>query len=140
MTDPRRSRNPFKLLLLGSLEREVLDLVCENGGGTVREICNHLSRPLAYTTVMTTLDRLYKKDLLHRQKEGRCYLYTPRTVEETDQSGRLENRSGRSNSISPVPLASYLLESVGTYDESLLQELEKKIAARRKQFEREEKL
>jgi|ERR1700678_17606 predicted transcriptional regulator len=140
MTDARRSRNPFKLLLLGSLEREVLDLVCEMDGGTVREICNHLSRLLAYTTVMTTLDRLYKKDLLQRQKEGRGYRYIPRTTEPNEQSQRPANRSGRSTSVSPVPLVSYLLDSVGTYDEALLQELEKKIAARRKQFEREEKL
>jgi predicted transcriptional regulator len=136
MTDSRRSRNPFKLLLLGSLEREVLDLVCETGGGTVREICKHLSRPLAYTTVMTTLDRLYKKQLLHRQKDGRGYRYAAQT-ERYDQSQQFANGSATSNSISPIPLVSYLLDSVGTYDETLLQELEQKIAARRKQFERE---
>ena len=140
MTDSRRLRNPFKLLLLGSLEREVLDLVCKTGGGTVREICNHLSRDLAYTTVMTTLDRLYKKDLLHRQKEGRGYRYAARTANQNDQNQDPADRSAKSKSISPVPLVSYLLDSVGTYDETLLQELEKKIAARRKQFEREGKL
>ena len=140
MTDSRRLRNPFKLLLLGSLEREVLDLVCKIGGGTVREICNHLSRALAYTTVMTTLDRLYKKDILHRQKEGRGFRYVPRAAGQNDQNQHPADRSARSKSISPVPLVSYLLDSVGTYDETLLQELEKKIAARRKQFERERKL
>lgn len=139
MTDSRRSRNRFKLLLLGSLEREVLDLVCEAGGGTVREICNHLSRPLAYTTVMTTLDRLYKKDLLQRRREGRGYRYACQTAGQNDQSRKSANGSRRSNSVSSVPLVSYLLDSVGTYDEELLQELEKKIAARRKQFEQEEK-
>jgi predicted transcriptional regulator len=139
MTDSRRSRNPFKLLLLGSLEREVLDLVCKTGSGTVREICNYLSRPLAYTTVMTTLDRLYKKDLLHRQKEGRGYRYIARADEQNDQNPQPANHSARANSVSPIPLVSYLLDSVGTYDEALLQELEKKIAARRTQFEREEK-
>jgi predicted transcriptional regulator len=140
MTDSRRLRNPFKLLLLGSLEREVLDLVCETGGGTVREICNHLSRSLAYTTVMTTLDRLYKKDLLHRQKEGRGFRYFPRTAEPSDQNRQPEDRSAISKSVTAIPLVSYLLDSVGTYDESLLQELEKKIAARRRQFEQEAKL
>lgn len=105
----------------------------------MREISNRLSRPLAYTTVMTTLDRLYKKDLLHRHKEGRGYRYTHRTARQNDQSRKPGNRFERSNSISPVPLVSYLLDSVGTYDETLLQELENKIAARRKQFEREGK-
>ncbi|MEI9978930.1 MAG: BlaI/MecI/CopY family transcriptional regulator [Edaphobacter sp.] len=135
MTDPRRSRNPFKLLLLGSLEREVLTLVCESGGGTVRYICNSLSRPLAYTTVMTTLDRLYKKDLLVRQKEGRGFHYAPRNLEHSDRN----KDAAKPNPVSRIPLASYLLDVVGTYDEALLQELEKTIAARRQQFEREGK-
>jgi predicted transcriptional regulator len=139
MTDSRRHKNPFKLLLLGSLEREVLTLVSETGGGTVRDISNCLSRPLAYTTVMTTLDRLYKKDLLIRQKEGRGFRYAPRTDEPVDRDKRAANRAARSSPVARVPLVSYLLDEVGTYDEALLQELEKKIAARRQQFEQEEK-
>jgi predicted transcriptional regulator len=140
MTDSRRSRNPLKLLLLGSLEREVLGLVCESGGGTVREICNCLSRPLAYTTVMTTLDRLYKKDLLVRQKEGRGYRYAPRTGEPVDRGKASPKTTAMENPATRIPLVSYLLDAVGTYDEALLQELEKTIAERRQQFEREEKL
>src|SRR5271167_3599767 len=124
MTEPRRSRNPFKLLLLGSLEREVLNLVCQTGGGTVRDIGNSLSRPLAYTTVMTTLDRLFKKDLLVRQKEGRCFRYAPRTAAPVD-SGKTFSRLDRLPIAPPIPLVSYLLDAVGTYDEALLQELEK---------------
>ena len=139
MTDSRRHRNPFKLLLLGSLEREVLTLVCETGGGTVRDISNCLSRPLAYTTVMTTLDRLYKKDLLIRQKEGRGFRYAPPTAEPADRDKHAANRAARSSPVARVPLVSYLLDAVGTYDETLLQELEKKIAARRQQFEQEGK-
>lgn len=139
MTDSRRSRNPFKLLLLGSLEREVLTLVSETGGGTVRDVCNNLSRPLAYTTVMTTLDRLFKKDLLVRQKDGRCFRYAPRTAEPV-YPGKASSSSDRLSSTPPIPLVSYLLDAVGTYDEDLLQELEKTIAARRRQFEREGKL
>jgi predicted transcriptional regulator len=139
MTDSRRSRNPLKLLLLGSLEREVLTLVCETGGGTVRDICSDLSRPLAYTTVMTTLDRLFKKDLLVRQKEGRGFRYAPRTAEPVDQGKAPANSTARANLVSPLPLVSYLLDAVGTYDEALLQELEEKIAARRQQFHREGK-
>jgi predicted transcriptional regulator len=139
MTDSRRHRNPFKLLLLGSLEREVLTLVCETGGGTVRDISNCLSRALAYTTVMTTLDRLYKKDLLIRQKEGRGFRYAPRTAEPVDRDKHSANRAARSSPVARVPLVSYLLDEVGTYDEALLQELEKKIAARRQQCEQEGK-
>jgi predicted transcriptional regulator len=139
MTEPRRSRNPFKLLLLGSLEREVMTLVSQTGGGTVRDICSSLSRPLAYTTVMTTLDRLFKKDLLVRQKDGRCFRYAPRSAVSVDP-GKAFSSSDRLSNTPPIPLVSYLLDAVGTYDEALLQELEKTIAARRRQFEREGKL
>jgi predicted transcriptional regulator len=139
MTEPRRSRNPFKLLLLGSLEREVMTLVSQTGGGTVRDVCSSLSRPLAYTTVMTTLDRLFKKDLLVRQKDGRCFRYAPRSAVAVDP-GKAFSSSDRLSNTPPIPLVSYLLDAVGTYDEALLQELEKTIAARRRQFEREGKL
>ncbi len=46
---------------------------------TVREVHERLSstRDLAYTTVMTVLDRLSKKDIVHRELEGRAWLYRP---------------------------------------------------------------
>ena len=37
------------------------------------------TRPLAYTTIMTVLDRLVHKGKLTRQKMGRAFLYCPRT-------------------------------------------------------------
>ena len=47
---------------------------------SVKEIWETLSqkRPLAYTTVMTTMDRLYQKGLLQRVKSGKAFLYAPR--------------------------------------------------------------
>lgn len=46
---------------------------------SVREVHEQLSahRALAYTTVMTVLDRLSRKDLVRRTRRGRAYLYTP---------------------------------------------------------------
>lgn len=46
---------------------------------SVREVHERLARrrDLAYTTVMTVLDRLSKKDIVHRQLEGRAWLYRP---------------------------------------------------------------
>jgi len=37
------------------------------------------TRPLAYTTIMTVLDRLVRKGKLTRQKVGRAFLYAPQT-------------------------------------------------------------
>jgi hypothetical protein len=141
MTSPSPRESPPKQFSLGSLESEVLAVVCERGGGSVGEVRSWLSRPFAYTTVMTTLDRLYKKDLLERHKAGRRFLYAPRTFRQPEDGNC---GTAAANHRWPVltlsAFASYLLDAVGTYDETLLQELEKTIANRRQQFEQKEKI
>ncbi|HWC95531.1 MAG TPA: BlaI/MecI/CopY family transcriptional regulator [Candidatus Sulfopaludibacter sp.] len=49
--------------------------------GKVRDVQEIVaqSRPLAYTTIMTVLDRLVRKGKLTRQKTGRAFLYSPQT-------------------------------------------------------------
>lgn len=41
------------------------------------------SRPLAYTTIMTVLDRLVRKGKLTRRKIGRSFVYAPTQTRET---------------------------------------------------------
>ena len=53
---------------LGPLEVAVMEILWQRGESAVRDVVDRLERPLAYTTVMTTLDRLYKKALLDRRK------------------------------------------------------------------------
>ena len=48
----------------------------------MRELVEGGYRDLAYTTVMTTLDRLFKKGLLRRSEEGRAFRYAPRLSRE----------------------------------------------------------
>lgn len=64
---------------LGSLEREVMEQVWASPDpATVRQIHEALAdRDLAYTTVMTVLDRLAKKGVVKRTREGRAYHYLP---------------------------------------------------------------
>jgi predicted transcriptional regulator len=135
----KRHDSLAKLFTLGSLESEVLAIVCEDGGGSVGEVRGRLSRNFAYTTVMTTLDRLYKKDLLERRKAGRRFLYAPKIFRRTEEDRRASQALARSLPILTLsPFVSYLLDAVGTYDETLLRELEKKIAIRRQQFDQTE--
>src|SRR5215510_8451318 len=62
---------------LGFLERSVLDSLWRHGGfASVREV-SHDFPDSAYTTLMTTLDRLYRKGLLERERVGRAYVYRP---------------------------------------------------------------
>lgn len=64
---------------LGDLERDVMDRLWGAAAPrSVRDIHVELSaeRDLAYTTVMTVLDRLTRKQLVSRTREGRAYLYS----------------------------------------------------------------
>ena len=70
----------------GDLERAVLEVLWthlpEGASGeeglTVREVLPHVSgRRLAYTTVMTVLDRLTRKRLVRRHRDGRAWRYVP---------------------------------------------------------------
>lgn len=70
---------------LGALERAVMDrLWAADGAQSVREVHQALGaeRELAYTTVMTVLDRLAKKQLVRRTRDGRAYRYTPARTRE----------------------------------------------------------
>ena len=60
----------------------MLDTLWARGSGTVRELVDGGCEDLAYTTVMTTLDRLFKKGLLARAGEGRAFRYTPECSRE----------------------------------------------------------
>ena len=55
-----------------------LDVLWQRGEGTVQDVCDQLGRPLAYTTVMTTLRLLHsKKKVLKRVKRGRAHVHQP---------------------------------------------------------------
>jgi predicted transcriptional regulator len=76
---PRTSRDvppPLELLCLNA--------VWNLGEGNVREVQEIVvrKRPLAYTTVMTVLDRLVRKGKLSRHKSGRAFIYRPEISRE----------------------------------------------------------
>jgi predicted transcriptional regulator len=63
---------------LGELERAVMEVLWEREApATARDVARTLiARDLAYTTVMTVLDRLTKKGFVHRERTGRAWSYT----------------------------------------------------------------
>ena len=72
----RGARDPLRAL--GRLERDVMEIVWRGGEPSVREVQTALTRPIAYTTVMTTLKILEeKRGVLRRTKCGRAYVYEP---------------------------------------------------------------
>jgi predicted transcriptional regulator len=70
---------------LGGLENKVMDVLWGTPSAlSVREVHDTLAptSELAYTTVMTVLDRLAKKHLLTRVRDGRAWLYRPASSRE----------------------------------------------------------
>lgn len=67
------------------LELACLKALWELGEGTVHDVRRVLSkdRVLAYTTVMTLLDRLEKRGCASRRKPGRSFLYRPKSARDT---------------------------------------------------------
>ena len=124
---------------LGRLEFALMEILWSRGESNVREVARELDRPLAYTTVMTTLDRLYKKGLLMRRMPERAFVYAPRLSREEWERARAQNLvedflSG--GNPSRELLMSSFLDAVGRHDAELLDELEKKIRAKRKELSR----
>ncbi|MFT4188333.1 MAG: BlaI/MecI/CopY family transcriptional regulator [Aeromicrobium sp.] len=69
----------------GELERSVMNVLWDADGPLlVREVQEALNeRDLAYTTVMTVLDRLGAKGMVERERDGRAYRYTPAQSRES---------------------------------------------------------
>jgi predicted transcriptional regulator len=119
---------------LGSLERDVMELVWDHGEINVREACDRLPTSVAYTTVMTTLDRLFKKGLLARRKVGRAFVYRA-----TATRGELEGAVATElvqgllqHDAEPLPILSTLVDAVSDRDRALLDELERLIREKRR--------
>jgi predicted transcriptional regulator len=123
---------------LGDLERGVMDLVWSLGEVSVREVCERFGQGVAYTTVMTTMDRLFKKGLLTRRKVGRAFVYAAAASREavegavaTELVHSLLQREGE-----PLPVLSSLVDAVSDRDRALLEELERLIREKRRALNR----
>ncbi len=121
---------------LGRREREVLSVLLELGSATVQQVADRLSASLAYTTVMTTLDRLFRKRLLQRTKQNRAFLYTAAFSArdfEGQRAAHLIQRFFSESDAQPDVLVSCLVDAVHHYDTGLLDRLESSIREARAQ-------
>jgi len=70
---------------LGELQRAAIEVVWELGEASVHQVRKELAyrKKLAYTTVLTAMQKLEKAGWLRHRNEGKVYIYTPtRTREE----------------------------------------------------------
>jgi predicted transcriptional regulator len=126
---------------LGKLESELMERVWARGETSVRDIYQEVSSRLAYTTVMTTLDRLYKKGVLDRRLVGRAFVYSakvskPQYDHELTQHllGIAERESGSRHAV-----LSCFVDYVSQSDRKLLDELDALVKAKKRDLKREAK-
>lgn len=126
-------------IALGKLERRVMDFAWCRPWTRVRDVYLHFGEEIAYTTLMTTLHRLYRKGVLERRKEGRAFVYSPKvTPLEFEQgiaqdliAGLLDRaRNG------VEPLLACIVDAVSEHDRAGLDELDRLIRKRRKSLPR----
>jgi predicted transcriptional regulator len=140
----RRPSSPGAALsaVFGPLELEVLEVLWRRAQPLrVRDLQEHFP-VVAYTTLMTTLDRLFKKGVLQRVKHGRAFHYAPRF----DRHGLQVQLAADAFETWLVadapkfsairPLMSCFVDAVSRRDMLLLEELEAMVRARKRQRRR----
>lgn len=121
---------------LGPLEERILEVLWERKSATVRDLADGACQDLAYTTVMTTLDRLFKKKLLSRQVEGRAFRYIPRFSREElhrQVAGEAFRQWMDASPAANLPL-SFLVEILTERDAQLLDDLRQVVEAKRREL------
>jgi predicted transcriptional regulator len=125
---------PSKDLRIGPLEWRILELLWRRTEhASVRDLLPEFS-DIAYTTIMTTLDRLYRKGVLARVKHGKAFYYTPQLTKPEFDSARAADAlkvALAGDSASLTPLLSFFVDAVSERDDALLDELEALVKARR---------
>jgi predicted transcriptional regulator len=120
------SASRLRIFSLGPLEQRLLSALWRRGSATVRELIDYGDTPRAYTTVMTTLNRLYKKKLLDRILQARAFRYIPcytqPELEREMANGIIRHLLDVSTSAS-LPL-SCLVETISKHDVRLLDDLQ----------------
>ncbi len=123
----------------GKLEREVMDLAWQRSEISVRDAYCSFEKRIAYTTLMTTLHRLYRKGMLNRRKSGRAYFYSTRVTRLEFEQGMakdlIEGMIGRAND-DVEPLLACIVDTVTEQDRALLDELDRLIKEKKRELQR----
>jgi len=125
-------------IALGKLERQVLEEIWRSEEVCVRDMFLAFEERVAYTTLMTTLDRLYKKQLLSRRKAGRAFYYAALvSAAELEQGIRedvIDGLLGR-GAEGVEPVLACIVDAVSERDRELLDELDRLIKEKRRELD-----
>ena len=124
---------------LGKLEQNVLKEVWRRDEASVRDIYLAFEEKIAYTTLMTTLDRLFKKKLLTRRKDGRAFFYlaavSPDELEQGIREDVIYGLLGHGRE-TVQPVLACIVDTVSEYDREMLDELDRLIREKRRDLRR----
>jgi predicted transcriptional regulator len=118
---------------LGELETAVMEHVWRRPSVTAREVCDRMkgAEQRAYTTIMTTMDRLHRKGLLIREKDGLAWRYAA-------SMSKVEFERALANELAAKILSDHgdaaldaFVEAAASIDESLLDKLRRLIDRKR---------
>jgi predicted transcriptional regulator len=106
---------------LGPLEADIMQVIWKIQKATVQDVYDELSRDrtIAYNTVMTVMTRLAQKGVLKRQKDGRAYVYFPKTTKNEVGKGMLQYVIDKIFGGSRAPVISQLLDETDLSEEEL---------------------
>jgi predicted transcriptional regulator len=124
-------------VIFGPLEIRVLEaLWARDSAACVRDL-QPAFPGVAYTTLMTTLDRLFRKGTLLRSKVGRAFYYSPKATHDemmSDLAGSTFKTLLPGNASAMRPILSMFVDTVGQHDEAMLDELEALVRERRQEL------
>jgi len=118
----------------GQLQRAVIEVVWELGEATVRQVWTRLCRKkeLAYTTVLTALQRLERDGWLKHRVDGRKHIYLPTETRAQAGAGSVRKFVQRMFNGNALVLFRQLVEE-GELSDQELRELQQLINQKRKE-------
>ncbi|HKZ03691.1 MAG TPA: BlaI/MecI/CopY family transcriptional regulator [Pyrinomonadaceae bacterium] len=120
--------------VLGELESAVMEILWAESGQTVNDVEERLQekRDIAHTTVLTTLDRMYQKGYLTREKHVKAFVYSPRYTRSEFEQRMAQEVLGALIGHSAETALSTFVDLISD-DPSALDQLEAKIREKRRQ-------
>jgi predicted transcriptional regulator len=119
---------------LGTLESAVMEVVwARSAPVTAREVCDRMTgtQERAYTTIMTTMDRLHRKGLLVRSKDGIAWRYAPALSRAEFEKALADGLAEEILQVHSDAALAAFVDAAARVDESLLDRLAQLIAQRK---------
>lgn len=116
----------------GELESTIIYFIKNKKRATVSDIHQMLKKEVAYTTVMTVMNRLFEKKYLDREKEKRSYIYKISSNLKSNSLNILNRLKEKIFSGSSLEMISYLLEDSSNVNIKELEKIEKLIKQAKK--------